>query len=218
MKLKQQTIKEMIRYLQSLVPKPHRRKQPRRVVTRFGLDGESAPASKAFRAVGASFFCGYLSTRGNPKNLTSITARRLRKDRIDIVTVFETTATRASEGFEAGRLDAISAIAQLKQLGAPAHAPVFFAVDYEAKPAGIHDYFRGVNSALMRSRVGAYGDFAVIDYLFRQGLIQYGWQTYAWSGKLKQANAQLYQFSNGHSVGGVEVDFNRSYAAEFGQW
>lgn len=221
MKLKPQTIKEVVQYLQSLLPAPVHKKIPAKHVqvrNRFGLDGESAPSTKAFRSAGASFFCGYLSYEGNPKNIKWATVKRLRRDKISLVAVFETTATRAGSGRIAGREDARSAIAQLKKLGAPSDAVVYFAVDYEANPMEVAGYFDGVKDVLGKHRCGAYGDYRVLKFLFDTRRIGFGWQTYAWSGKARETRAQLYQFSNGHSVGGVEVDFDRSYGEDFGQW
>ena len=49
-------------------------------------------------------------------------------------------------------------------------------------------------------------------------MIKWGWQTYAWSGGNWDKRAQLQQYSNDRTVGGVSVDYDRSTVDFFGQW
>ena len=58
----------------------------------------------------------------------------------------------------------------------------------------------------------------MISHLFDAGLIGYGWQTYAWSDGQWDHRAQLRQYSNGHTIAGVGVDYDQSTAVDFGQW
>jgi peptidoglycan hydrolase-like protein with peptidoglycan-binding domain len=189
---------------------------------RFGLDwawGEMSTA--ALHGVGASFAIRYVSEEGNAKNITLQEATVLSHAGIDVVLVFETTAQRALDGRAAGSADADAARAQAASAGMPQGRPIYFAVDFEATPAqlyAIDEYFQGVADRLGLADVGAYGGYAVIEYLFDHGRIRWGWQTYAWSGGKWDRRAQLQQFSNGHRVGGVECDYNHALGQDFGQW
>ncbi len=189
---------------------------------RFGLDWAYGDMSvAALRAVGADFIGRYASTPGNPKNLTAAEAQEMSNAGIDILLVFETTAERALAGREAGRTDATSAEAQASAVGMPEGRPIFFAVDFDADPqqqGAIDDYFRGVASVLGLNGTGAYGGYWVIKRLFDAGLVRWGWQTYAWSGGNWDARAHVRQFSNGHTVGGVDCDYDHGLGKDFGQW
>lgn len=189
---------------------------------RFGLDWAYGDMSvAALRAVGADFIGRYASTPGNPKNLTAGEAQKMSSAGIDIVLVFETTAERALAGHDAGRADATSAKQQASAVGMPEHRPIFFAVDFDAGPqqqGPIDDYFRGVGSVLGLDGTAAYGGYWVITRLFDTELIGWGWQTYAWSGGKWDTRAHVRQFSNGHTVGGVDCDYNHGLGRDFGQW
>ena len=188
---------------------------------RLGLDYAWATISPAaHKAVGSSFACRYLS-HDPTKDLSPAEAQTLHSGGIDVVVVWETAATRALGGNAAGKQDAWDAVAAATRCGMPTGRPIYFAVDFDETPAQaptVADYFRGVNSVLGVTRTGAYGGFWSVKRLFDAGLIHYGWQTYAWSGGNLDKRAQLYQFSNGHRVAGVGVDYNHALAADFGQW
>ena len=76
----------------------------------------------------------------------------------------------------------------------PAGRPIYFSIDFDAQPgqqAAINAYFDGVASVLGRDRTGAYGGYGVIQRLFDDGKITWGWQTYAWSYGSWDARAHL---------------------------
>src|SRR3954447_6953182 len=107
----------------------------------FGVDysaGFSSATPSAVKRAGARFVCRYLSTPGNPKNLTRGEARLHQAAGLQIVTVFETTAGRALRGRAAGIVDARAAIAQLAAVGGPKGAPLYFAVDFDAADHAPH--------------------------------------------------------------------------------
>jgi peptidoglycan hydrolase-like protein with peptidoglycan-binding domain len=189
---------------------------------RFGLDYSGAGMTvQALRGVGADFVCRYLSTPGNPKNITAGEALEMSHAAIDIVLVFETTAERALRGRGAGAADARSAARQAQAVGMPQGRPIYFAVDFDATPeqqTSIDEYFRGVSAVLGLRAAGAYAGYWVIKRLFDARLIRWGWQTYAWSGGNWDPRAQLQQFSNSHTVGGIECDYNHATTQDFGQW
>ena len=189
-------------------------------MARYGIDCAShSPSPATLKAHNLTFIARYLSGVGNAKNLTREEALAAHAGHIDIVTVWETWANRALDGYAAGVADARAAVAYLKALGAPVGVPVFFAVDYDtAGNAHLTDaYFDGVFSVLGKSRTGVYGGYEVVARQMQRGA-HFGWQTYAWSSRRWYLKAQLRQYSNGHYVGGVQVDLNQAVSPNFGQW
>lgn len=225
MKPKGQELRDLIAFLKTLLPKG-RIKPPQKPAKetsvfhpRFGIDyAWGNPSVKGLKNAGVTFVCRYLSPAGNSKNLRRGERRALAGARVDIVTVWETTAERARAGFDAGKHDAELAKAALRDLGAPAHAVVYFAVDFDDERAPVGDYFKGAAHVLGVERVGVYGGYAVVKRLLNADLARFAWQTYAWSGGAWDHRAHLRQFSNDHTIAGVSCDFDRAVAANFGQW
>lgn len=211
-------VREVIRWLQRQL-KTSGKPSPKRPesLPLFGIDGETVPPVPALRASGVHFVIGYLSYPGNPKNLTRKSVAQIHKAGAKAVAVFETTATRARDGLAAGRRDAEAALQQLQELDAPGNAVVYFAVDFDAIPEEIGEYFIGVGR-VMKGRTGAYGSYEVLKYLFDHNLIYWGMQTYAWSAGLLDRRACLYQFSNGHILGGISVDYDHARSRNYGGW
>lgn len=190
---------------------------------RFGLDWSVAhpPSDAALSAAGVTFACRYLSH--NPgKNLKLLEANHLSALGIDLVVVWETTANRANAGHDAGVADANSALGQANHLGMPDDRPIYFAIDFDASTHdlehGITEYFTGVNEVLGVERTGVYGGFRQVGAMFDAGLVSWGWQTYAWSAGQWDQRAQIQQYRNSQKIGGVDVDFDRATADDFGQW
>lgn len=188
---------------------------------KFGLDYAWHTLSPvSHKSVGSSFAIRYLSDDPT-KNLTRAEADELRAGGVDVVVVWETAAQRALAGFTAGADDARAALSQASACGIPVGRPIYFAVDFDettGEAGAVDQYFRGVASILGVAHTGCYGGYWAVKRLFDAKLISYGWQTYAWSGGNLDKRAQLYQFSNNHSVAGVSVDFNHALATDFGQW
>lgn len=189
----------------------------------FGLDYVSGPSPAVLKANNVAFVCRYLSevnAQTQIKLLTLPEAQALSHDGIAIVSNFEWYASRPSEGFASGAFDAGIARDQHAACGGPPDRPIYFSVDEDVSGAQVADYFRGVASVIGLHRTGAYGSFRVLQYLFANNLISWGWQTYAWSGGqwLPPAQAQIQQYNNGQTLDGHSVDFDRSMTADFGQW
>jgi len=174
----------------------------------------------AFRSAGLTFIVRYLSN-DSTKNLNPSEAHLLSEAGFDLVVVWESAANRALAGRGAGATDAKKAREQAKACGMPTRRPIYFGVDFDAqdpdKPK-IANYLKGAASVLGVKRVGVYGGYGVVKYCFDQSVVTFGWQTYAWSGGLRDERAQLYQHLNGVHIGGVECDRDTAYAADFGQW
>ncbi|OLT37860.1 hypothetical protein BJF79_28835 [Actinomadura sp. CNU-125] len=188
----------------------------------FGVDyAWGRPGVAALKSAGANFACRYLSHDKTGKNLTRAEADELSAAGIRLVVVWETSAARALDGRAAGEADARDAAAQAADCGMPGDRPIYFAVDFDAsadQQPEIDAYFDGVANVLGRRRTGMYGGYGPIGRAFDNGKIAYGWQTYAWSGGRWDDRAQLRQYSNGHTLNGVSVDYDRAVAADYGQW
>lgn len=189
---------------------------------RFGIDyAWGQPSIASLKKAGVTFVCRYVSTPGNTKNLRPDEAARLKKAGIDIVVVFETVQGRALAGHAAGVADAKSAEAQVIGAGGPPGSIIYFAVDFDASDAErlkVNEYLRGAGAILGLHRVGVYGGLRVVRDALDARVAVYAWQTYAWSGGVWDLRACLHQYSNGHRIDGVSVDYDQATAPDFGQW
>jgi LysM repeat protein len=130
---------------------------------------------------------------------------------IQIISVFETNPTKdAYFTREQGTKDAQNASQYAKDLGQAKGSAIYFAVDYDAQGkdlGAILDYFAGVVEGLDPSfKLGAYGSYAVLQYLNQHSKVEYFFQTYAWSHGQVCDFAHLYQYENGVKVAGITAD------------
>jgi hypothetical protein len=180
----------------------------------YGIDfGWRAVSARTARNMGAQFAASYLST-DKSKNWTLAMINAYHAMGLGTVCVWETSAKRALAGYRAGRTDALAALRQERTLELPPQLPVYFAVDFDetSRQAGpVASYFRGVNSVLGVNRTGGYGGYWTISRLFNSGLIQFGWQTSAWSGGLWDPRAQLQQYAYNNAY-----DWNRAMTNTYG--
>lgn len=184
----------------------------------FAAPCRDAPALKA---AGKHFAGRYLSTPGNPKNVTAPEAKALRKAGLAIVLVFEIEADRALGGYQRGRADAKSARAQADAVGASKAVPIFFAVDFDAQESQLPrvvSYIKGAASVLTPAKTGVYGGRRAVQACLDAKACKYAWQTAAWSGGEWDPRAHLCQYENGVTVAGLSVDLNRAVKADYGQW
>lgn len=181
----------------------------------------SAAQAAQIHAQGYRFVARYLSTAGNPKNLTAPEAQAILRAGLGIVLVFETTAQRQLGGHAAGIADANLAAAQARVCGAPLGVPIYFAADWDVQPSELPEvgaYLAGAGLAIGEHRVGEYGGLRVCTYAIEHGLAAYAWQTLAWSGGVWNPSAQLRQVENGVTVAGVSCDRDLAVHPEYGQW
>jgi hypothetical protein len=165
---------------------------------------------------GATFVCRYISN-DSAKDESLGEAQALANAGIWSVLVFETTARRAATGYASGVVDAKAALRRRAELHVPADRPIYFAVDYDASGSEVMGYFRGVRSVL-GDRTGVYAGYKVVKALLDAKLVKWAWQTYAWSGGRWDSRAQLQQYHNDISVGGVGCDADRATTEDYGQW
>lgn len=187
----------------------------------FGCDYSfSRPNLADLRREGVRFICRYVSAPGNQKNLTAGEVVAAKAVGLDGVVVFESVSGRALAGADAGTEDAKAAAAQVAGLGL-AGQPVYFAVDFDAQPKdlpAIERYFQAANTVLGKSRVGVYGGYRAVKYLFDLGIVRYGWQTYAWSNGKWDPRAHIRQIRNGVTLAGATVDMDEAVKPDYGQW
>jgi hypothetical protein len=188
-----------------------------------GVDySDARPSPKALHVEGYTFVVRYLSNY-SPKNLTKSEADTLKADGLDVVVVWEDGAQNSLGGYNQGVKDAKEASAQANADGMPAGRPIYFAIDFDAQASEqstINAYFDGVASVIGRARTGAYGGYYVIERLFNDSKIAFGWQTYAWSYGHWDGRAQLRQVQNDITAAGDSAccDKDVSAHADFGQW
>src|SRR5258708_6386867 len=210
----------------------------------FGLDySMGMPPISDMKAAGVAFVCRYtgyfsgynLNAIATPqgKCLTPGEAKALISSGISPVSNYEWYATRpiddgfgnrwtTDQAFNAGVWDAQTGNTIHLACGGPTGAALYFSADYDFNTnidgSLVAAYFKGATSAIGLARMGGYGSYWLIKYLFDNGLITYGWQTYAWSGGQWDPRAHIQQYNNGVIMSGLEVDYDRSIKDDFGQW
>jgi hypothetical protein len=183
----------------------------------YGVDySDARPSPDSLVADGYQFVVRYLSNSTSGKNLSASEEEALIAAGLDVAVVWEQGAEDALSGYDLGVSDAQSAASQALADGQPSTRPIYFAIDFDAtaaQEATIEQYFDGVASVIGLDRTGAYGGYGVIDRLFNDGKITWGWQTYAWSSGEWDTRAQLRQIQNG-----TDTDTDQAMVADFGQW
>lgn len=177
--------------------------------------------TQVIREHGAQFACRYASTPNNPKNLTQFEVNQFKQFGIQTVSVFETFTQRALDGEHAGILDAQAGRSQHQPLGLPKNRPMYFTVDFNPTPEQlptVAEYMTGVRAGSEGAPVGVYGGITVCQYLLDHHLVDYVWQTYAWSDGKWATTTHIRQTLNGINWNGYAVDFDEAYEVDFGHW
>ena len=124
-------------------------------------------------------------------------------------------------GAPVGREHATEAVRQAKALGYPAGCTIYYSIDFDAQEPGLSgavtDYIRAAAEVTRTAgyRMGAYGGYRTIQHLFDRGLIDDGWQTYAWSGGQWDPRAALRQVKNNVQIAGAAVDINERHGVTY---
>ena len=156
-----------------------------------GLDASEplTDAAACLKEQGFGFAMRYYSVDpANKKNLKLPEARALVKAGLKLGVVFEETAKRSLKGRATGVDDAKSAHrTAVNEIGQPPNTPIYFAVDFDAKPqeiATIENYFEGVRDGLAEANggsplytVGVYGSGLVCTELLKKDLVTFSWLT-----------------------------------------
>jgi hypothetical protein len=195
--------------------------------TRYGVDYSMTKVDwpsyfAALKASGRDFIGRYLPWKGSTWRQVTTTELQAAADAgVDYFFWFEDSDNhfRARDGgFDTGVADAQQALLSLASLGLPTNTPVYFTVDFPCPDGNqIDPYFRGVNSVLPVSQIGAYGNYTAIDWLYQHGLATYFCESNAWPEPGWHPQAQMHQYVGTYTIGGVSVDRLTVTAADFGQ-
>lgn len=182
----------------------------------------NAKAANGIAAQGYEFAARYLVPASYAwKRMTREEAEIITSAGMQIISVYETSASRPAGGAANGRADGQSAYQEAVAIGQTIGSAIYFAVDYDAQPKdydAIEAYLRAAATELGTSYgTGVYGSYDVVEEMSRRGAAQYFWQTYAWSSGKKSPRANVWQYQNGVTVAGHQVDLNESYGGE-GWW
>lgn len=168
---------------------------------------------------GYRFVCRYLSTPGNPKNLTAGEVAALRALGVRLVVVFETTADRALGGRAAGVEDARSVQTQLFSVGLSNATPVYFAVDFDVQPGEVSTvlaYLAGAASVKGWKRTGVYGGGNILHAAADAKVCRYFWQAAATAWGPLFPDRHLEQAGTARVGNGV-VDVDHALRRDYGQ-
>lgn len=140
---------------------------------------------------------------------------------ISVFNLAEQWPNSALQGYGLGTQHAIKVKDDMDAKGVPENRPVYFAVDFDVTSAqwpAVLSYFSGINGILPLDRIGIYGGIRAMQWAQRDGAAKWFYQTAAWSSGQIFPGVHVYQYSNGHTIGGGDVDLDRSYQDDFGQW
>lgn len=178
------------------------------------------PSIAALRNAGIRFVCRYVGG-STSKHITRTEADALRASSIDIVTNFEQWPDNALGGHGQGVTDAKIAASQHAAAGGPAAAPIYFSVDFDAQSGQlgtVKAYMQGAATVLGKHRVGVYGGIRTVAAMLDGGVVDYAWQTYAWSHGSWDPRAHIRQTQNGVKIGGADCDIDQSMKPNYGAW
>jgi len=156
-----------------------------------GLDyswGRPTPLS-GLQPLGITFVSRYLAPLPNGKVILAAERDQLLAAGVNIMLNWENTAGDQSRGAAGGTSDATEAVKQARALGYPSGSTIYFSADFDVSVSAWNGQVKPYQIAARAVtnaagyRFGVYGGYRVISLGFDQGVIQDGWQAYAWSLK-----------------------------------
>lgn len=173
---------------------------------------------------GVKYVGRYLS-RSTWKGLTLGEVANIKSAGMDIFSIYETNPTYAGYFSAAtGETDALDAVALAKSVGQPENTAIYFTVDYDAQSANfpaILDYFQAIRANLGNYKLGAYGSFTTLNYLYQNNAADYWFQTVAWSGGQHCNFLNIFQYqidkTNWNDTG-ANVDLDNVEKSDIGAW
>lgn len=195
----------------------------------------------AARKAGVEVISMYLSW-DTTKNVTPDDVRAYHRVGIGMLLNWESQQGAPLLGAAKGQADAVEAVRQakalIKALGYKPAAPrawrrlwrraykpiIYFSCDRDVNSAQystIDGYYRAAKRVCKASGfgVGVYGEAELVTHLHKVGITDAEWQTFAWSGGVLSPDADFYQFRNGQSLGGAQVDYDKViHPKELGAW
>lgn len=181
-----------------------------------GLDYAWAPHPDETRlkSLGYTFVSRYLSWLPNGKVVTAAEIKKLHDNGVAVSLNWEYDIDDAQSGGPGGTKNATEAVKQAKNLKYPAGSTIYFSVDQDTTASGAVGAYLAAAKKVVNAagyRMGAYGGYRLIKTAFDSGVIEDGWQTYAWSGGQWDARANMRQVKNGVNVLGADTDVNEQH-------
>jgi hypothetical protein len=102
----------------------------------------------------------------------------------------------------------------------PESGCIYFAVDFDTSVVNYSDiekYLRAAKGQIGRHPIGVYGEYEIVEEMYRRGVCDYYWQCVGWSGGRVSSYADIYQHTWDKRFAGITVDFNEQYRAA-GLW
>lgn len=156
------------------------------------------------------------------KGLTGAEVNAIHSSGLHLITIFEKGSTKESYFLkDQGIQDANEAYSLAKALNQTKGTAIYFTVDFDAQTKdfpNILNYFQGVKDTLKSYKIGCYGKFEVIQLLQSKKLVDYYWQTYAWSRGLHAKGVHLFQYKNDITQYGLNLDMNQIEIDDCGCW
>lgn len=138
----------------------------------------------------------YISTnRANTKNMTPAEVAALDAGGIAKMLVWEQSQLDPLKGAQLGTIHGVLAAAYARDLGCPVWYPIIVAVDFDTTLPQIEiilDYIRAFK-AVCSHPLWVYGEYDLIETCYLRGLIEWGWQTVAWSHRKVSIHAAVLQ-------------------------
>ncbi|WP_052137849.1 glycoside hydrolase domain-containing protein [Heyndrickxia ginsengihumi] len=164
--------------------------------------------AKLLKAAGFDYVARYL---GNSwKTFDAAEAKAIHDAGLNLISIFEKNSTYVGYFTKSqGIADAKEAEQYAKAAGQPTGTAIYFTVDYNAQSShmgAIKDYLAGVKETIKDYKIGLYGSYSVINAM--KDMVDYHWQTYAWSGGKVADFIHMHQYENGVSVSGISLDRN----------
>lgn len=142
------------------------------------------------------------------KIISNEEASRIYQAGLGLLLVHQKGKFDAHAGYNGGLASGLEAIAHAKSLGYS--APLFCAIDFDTPLTGIvTDYITGFSRTVRDAgyQSGVYGGVAIVEPSAQLNIVDYFWQTIAWSyGRVAEA-AHLHQ-QDQFRIGGGVVDHN----------
>ena len=190
------------------------------------------------KAAGKQFVGEYIGTADNYGYLRPADVVALTSQGLQIVSIFERTPTSASYFTLANAdYDATVAIAAAIKAGQPSGSAIYFTVDFDpgsisASLSAIDGYFQEIRKDFnqyfnahpgITYDIGVYAPGNVLPTIMSDASVSasYSWVAEPFGYPYSSANLAQVQDSTGANpilIGGIDVDLDVAYTANFGQW
>lgn len=157
--------------------------------------------------------------RGKP--LTNKEVQDFKANGLELAVVWQYLKEDWRRGFKGGVQDAKRAVQVVRSLGGPANSIIYFAVDSNPTLAEWNsvtvNYVKGLRS-VVGDRLGLYCNTKCKAWAVQDGY-RFFWWKHNWGSDGDLEGCHVHQFEiDRASVGGVTVDRNRTFKANWGQW